>query len=223
MKKLNIIIIIAGIMLTFGCSKIDNYNTPDSGIYGEVIDNITGKPIQTEQPNGFRIKIIEKGYENPIPIFIWGKEDGSFRNTKMFPNQYEILPVEGAFFEPSSQTVNLNGLAEVNFTVTPFLGISASVKTEGNSIITSYTLSRTQIGDKITTRISIVSENPHLNKNVYEKKVSSSLSAISDDIILATQFSDTITGLDLTKTYYVRVGACISSGCYNYSEKFEAK
>jgi hypothetical protein len=222
MKKINIfIIIIVGIMITFGCSEIDNYKVPDSGIYGVVTDNITGEPIQTEQPNGFRIKMLEKDYENPIPIFFWGKEDGSFRNTKVFSGQYEIVPIEGAFFEPGSQTIDVNGITEVNFTVTPFLGVSASVRTEGNDIITNYTINRTQAGDKIITRMTIISENPRLNKNVFDEKVASSLSEISDETILATQFSDTIKGVDLNKTTYVRVGACTSLGRYNYSEVFE--
>lgn len=222
MKKINLFtIIITGLMTTFGCSEIDNYDIPDSGVYGEVIDNITGQPIQTEQPNGFRIRMLEKGYENPVPIFFWGKDDGSFRNTKVFSNQYEILPIEGAFFVPSSQTVAVNGLTEVNFTVTPFLGISASVKTDGNDIITNYTINRTQAGDKIITRMTVCSKNPRLNKNVFDKRVSTSLTGISDEVILATQFSDTIKDVDLTKIKYVRVGVSTSLNRYNYSAVFE--
>ncbi len=226
MKKINLfatIIAIAGMMLSIGCSKIDTYDTPHSGVYGEVIDNITGQPIQTEQPNGFRIKMIEKGYENPIPIYFWGMDDGAYRNSSVFSGQYEISPVEGAFFDPDFQTVDVNGLTEVNFNVTPFIGISVIVKTEGNNIITNYTIDRTQARDKIITRMTICSENPNLNKNVFEKKVESSLSNLSDDTILTTKFSDTIKDVDLSRSYYVRVGACTSLGRFNYSEKFELK
>jgi hypothetical protein len=43
-------------ILFFSC-EIDNYDAPDGTLTGRVIDGVTGNPISTEQPNGFRIRV----------------------------------------------------------------------------------------------------------------------------------------------------------------------
>lgn len=208
----------------FGCSEIDNYSIPDAGIYGTVIDDISGEPIQTEQPNGYRMKLIKPDYEDAIPLYFWGMEDGSFQNTKIASDRYEIVPVDGAFFPPEPKLVDVKGFTELSFAVTPFLKIiDVNVKSEGNSIITSYALSRNKIGEKIAVQATLCSENPHVNKTVWDKRVYSDLSGIADETILATQSTDTIKGLKSGKTYYIRVGAATANALsrFNYSKTFQ--
>ena len=48
------------IIFLLNACEIDNYDYPDGTIYGNVIDLSTNDIIQTEQPNGFNIKLIEK-------------------------------------------------------------------------------------------------------------------------------------------------------------------
>ncbi|MFA5327479.1 MAG: DUF3823 domain-containing protein [Prolixibacteraceae bacterium] len=94
--KLQVIISLIIVLALSSClDDIDNYDAPDSTITGVVIDNTTNEGVQTEQPNGFRIRLIESGYDNVVPLDFWGKPDGSFYNSQLFANTYEVGPIEG--------------------------------------------------------------------------------------------------------------------------------
>lgn len=56
--KRNLLIMITFLGMLVACEP-DNYELPDGELKGSVIDVITGNPIQTEQPNGYRIKYKE--------------------------------------------------------------------------------------------------------------------------------------------------------------------
>ena len=87
---------------------VDNYDGPDGTLTGSVIDAITGQPIQTEQPNGYRIKYKEISWsENATDQFLWGKPDGSFNHTKLFAGTYEMTAVEGAFVDSETEVVDI--------------------------------------------------------------------------------------------------------------------
>ena len=59
------------------CGDIDNMDGPDAAIFGCLIDDVTGKPLITEQPNGFRIKMVETSWsESATPEYFW-KSDRS--------------------------------------------------------------------------------------------------------------------------------------------------
>ena len=47
----------------FTSCDVDNYDGPNAKFRGVVIDKTTGKGIQTEQPNGFKIKWTELSWE----------------------------------------------------------------------------------------------------------------------------------------------------------------
>src|SRR5262249_18331271 len=128
MKLINCIVIMACLVLLSSCfnNDIDNLDGPNAGIKGQVIDNVTNEGIQTEQPNGFRVRLLESGYENVIPIDFWGKADGSFQNTQLFANEYRVVPIEGPFVMPDTARINISGLTDVSFTVTPFATVHAS-------------------------------------------------------------------------------------------------
>ena len=55
---------VIGMMVS--CNKFDNYDAPDGTISGKVIDNVTGNPIITEQPHGFRIKYDEISWSDLV-------------------------------------------------------------------------------------------------------------------------------------------------------------
>lgn len=207
------------------CTKVDNYEAPNETLKGSVIDNITGKPILTEQPNGFRIKVVEKSWsENAQPEYFWGKPDGTFTNTKLFAGTYEITPVDGAFFDAVPQTINIKGINETTFTVTPYLNVTANVTVSGTSLTVSYKISRTQVGDKILDAAVFVSlNNPNVGTNVTDKTVRRDFMNIADTTILDSNYSETVSGLDSGKTYYVRVGARTNNPLkrYNFTEVFK--
>lgn len=206
------------------CGKDDNYAAPDAGIKGQIIDDITKQPIQTEMPNGIRMRLQEKKYASPSNYDFWVRADGTFENTKVFSGLYDVRPIDGAFFPVDVKEVNIQGMTEVNFTVVPYLAITATASAASGTVTIKYKLSRSQAAGKITESRVMASSIPTVNVTIYDvinnahKSVTRSLNSEPDDTILATEYTDTITGLVSGKTYYVRVAARTATlAKYNYS------
>ncbi|UOE47425.1 DUF3823 domain-containing protein [Mucilaginibacter sp. SMC90] len=221
--KLKNIVICSFIGLGFAISscKQDNYPVPNAGIQGAITDAATGSQIQTEQPNGIKIRLIETKYGNNVtPNDFWCRANGSFENTQVFAGRYKVVPIEGAFFPADTAIVDVSGLTTVNFKVTPYLTITANVTAVAGGVNTSYTISRTKAGDKITTARTLVSAYPTVSNTINEFSTSNDLSGIEDNVILGKQYADAITGLTSGKTYYVRVAArtANANNKFNYSE-----
>jgi hypothetical protein len=216
------------------CSKIDNYKFPDGGVYGKVTDLMTNEGIQTEQPNGFNIRLFEKGRSLNSPITFEGKPDGTFENVLIFQNEYKVLPIEGAFF-PITDTVvlQIGSHTEVNFNVMPFVSVTNVTVTPGTNKVTCvYNIARSQVGGKITTRKSMLSRVSTCNNATNDLTKSTTTTGTTDVTLLATTFTDEILGttafpLVSGKTYWVRVGVLAtgsgfnSLNRYNYSKTFQ--
>jgi hypothetical protein len=224
------------LLFTWGCG-LDSYKAPNAIIKGKLIDNISNKPLQTKQPDGFKIRLIEvnKKYENPTPIDFWGEADGMFKNTKLFADKYKVIPIEGAFFEPDTQTVNLRegSATTVNFKVTPFLeitNVSVTPISNEKKAIVKYQINKSPESGKILTSESLASLYPAVNHTVFDQRISHDLSNIPDDEIINSQFADTLSSLvadssggNIDKTYYIRVSAKTDNknNKYNYSKTFK--
>lgn len=230
MKKINLAVCLFVATILISCDKLDNYDGPQETLTGRVIDEITGEPIVTEQPNGFRIKLSEISWsDSPQPEYFWGKADGTFTNTKLFAGMYEISPVEGAFFPVEPQKVEVKGSVNVDFKVTPYLSVSASEikRTDAGTLEVTYTIARSKVGDKILDSRVFVSTNPNVGANIIISDLSplKDLKEVADADVLKTTYKETITGLQSGKTYYVRVGARTDnvSKRYNFTKITEIK
>ena len=224
MATINKLLVIGFVIATLSCDEIDNYDAPNGYIHGQLIDQVTNQSFQTQQPNGFTIRLFEDGGSQNSPISFYGKTDGTFENALIFQNKYKIVPAEGAFFPVDTAVVQVGQETEVNFEVIPFLAITdVSVSTTNNEITTNYSIIRSKEGDKIIDRITLVSEIPTVNHITYDFKTENSLSEIPDENILNQSFTDVVDGLTSGKTYYVRVGARTDNDYrrYNYSQIFE--
>ena len=227
-KYIILFMLISGLLSA--CGEIDNYEFPNGGIYGKITDLMTNEGLQTEQPNGFNIKLFEKGYPLNSPITFSGKIDGTFENVLIFQNEYKVLPVEGAFF-PITDTavVQIGAKTEVNFSVMPYLAVTNVTVTPGtNQVTVVYNIARNQVGGKISTRKSVLSRVPTCSNATNDLNKTTSTTAISDATLLATTFTDVIAGttafpLVSGKKYWVRVAVLATNSLnrYNYSKIFE--
>jgi hypothetical protein len=227
MRREIILVLIGFIVVHLSCSEVDNYDTPDGWIYGKLTDQITHESFQSEQPNGFTIRLFEKGGRLNAPINISGKPDGTFENSFIFQNEYKLIPVDGAFFEVTDTiVVQVGAKTEVNLTIIPFLAVTdVTIIPEPGSVTAIYNIARSQIGGKITTRQTLVSSVNTVSNAVHDFQVSTSVTSISDEILLSTQFTDVVTGLTSGNEYWVRVAvlAANSLNRYNYSKVFKVK
>jgi len=221
MKFVNIFLILFLALTVASCSKIDNYSAPNAGITGTITDNITKKGLQSEQPNGYRIRLIEVGY--PVPLDFWGKADGTFKNTQLFADKYKVIPIEGPFLAPDTTAVTISGLTTVNFNVIPFMTVTAiTPQVSGKNVIVKYTLSKSsQVTDDIVRSMTMAAKVPAVSNAVNDYNVSRDLSGMKYQTISGSQFSDTLKNLP-SGIIYVRVGGKTSNGLgkYNYSEVF---
>ncbi len=218
------LLIMGLVVILLSCNEIDNYSAPNGHIYGTLIDKTTNEPFQTQQPNGFFIRLFEQGGSINSPISFHGKADGTFENAWIFENTYKIIPTEGAFFPVDTAVVLIGTKTEINFDVVPFLTVKDVSLTSNNTAITAnYKITRSKVGDKIIERKTLVSEIPTVDNVTYDFKEEVNLSEISDEDILNSSFTDVITGLTSGKTYYARIGVRTNNSFrkYNYSKIFE--
>jgi hypothetical protein len=211
--------ILALAALLAACGKIDNYPGPDASIHGAVMEAGSKAPIQTQIPNGIRIRLLETKYKQPLPLDFWVKEDGTFSCSALFAGHYKVVPVEGAFFPADTLELELSGNTEVNFTVTPFLTISASAKPVQGGVAVEYRIGRSQVETKIAEARVMASSVPAVTNTVYDQVVVRNFGETSDDEILATTYRDTVRNLQAGASYYVRVAARTNNALlkYNYS------
>lgn len=226
MKKNKIQLSVLCLLLAFcACTKRDNYSAPTASVTGSVIDASTGKPIQTEQPNGIKMRLLEEKYgANVSPLDYWIKADGTFDIANVFSGQYKVVPIEGAFFPADTAVVDVEGVKEVTFTVTPFLTLTATATISGTDVIVNYKLSRQRTADKILDCKSLLSAYPTVSYAINELSVTHDLSIISDEQALSASYADTLRNVG-PGTYYVRAAARTNNANnkYNYSEVIEVK
>src|SRR3546814_1297995 len=110
--------------------EVDTYDLPSETLTGRLVDT-DGEPFVTEQPYGFKIRMLEDGASQFYDF--WGKEDGTFRNTKIFRAKYKIYPFDGAFFQVDPVERVIDGTVNLVFEVIPFAKMDANIGQVGSS------------------------------------------------------------------------------------------
>lgn len=218
------------ISLVLTACDIDNYDAPNAGIYGALIDAETGDTVYTEQPDGAHIRLLDKSYANPTPLDFWAKADGTFRNVALFRGSYQVYPYEGPFFPTDGDLVELKGVGRHDFKVVPFIKVKVTgLELSEGKLTVRYTLKRSATPEGMTIGKKTISEvqvlvntkpvvsvyNGGYEEALVKKRI---LSRTSDDKLEAAEQSTTIEGLTAGQTYYVRVAA-LSSNSYNSALK----
>lgn len=208
------------------CSEKDNYAEPNATLQGAIFDQETGDSIYSQTPNGLRVRLYDENYDNPQPIDFWGKQDGSFKNTKLFPNSYKVIIDNGAFYPLDTISVKLPLRGNLDVEVLPFLRINSVSKVESaNSIVVEYELSETKPDEgKIMRRSFLVNTSPYVDiNNFINPSPFINTESVSDSLLTNTTFRDTISGLKSKSKYFVRVGARTGNvgNRYNYSKVME--
>lgn len=222
MKKILILSAIIGLCVLYSC-KLDNYALPDKTLEGVVVDQLTGENIQTRQPNGIKIRLMEAGFTNPQPYDFWAKSDGTFRNTKLFASKYSVTVMEGAFEDSSVQPVNIDLSQDqtIKFAVEPFVRLkNVNITVSAGTITATYNISRSTSTRKFVKSMLICHTSVILHEATTGviKSAENNLKTMTDPQIISATFTDKVTGLS-AGTYYARVAVIAENSLnrYNYS------
>ena len=150
--------------------ELDNYDAPEETLKGRVVD-MDGNPVLTDQGSeGIRVRLMDLEWEEMggqvTPQDFYCKMDGTFQNTKLFPGSYNVT-VDGPFvplvmddangvpIKDRSQTIEINGVTEIEFQVQPFLKVElVDYPSVADGIITAKVkvtraISRQDLADEI--------------------------------------------------------------------------
>ncbi len=204
-----------------GC-KVDTYPLPAETLTG-VIADASGSPYISEEPNGFQIMLMEQG--STTPRYFEGMADGRFNDTKIFKGMYKIVPTNGAFFPVDTVQREISGVTTINFKITPYLKITASIVQDGSNLKATYSITQAPGAGKIENAILLVTKwNPNVGMNYSDNSAMRDLSGTPDSTIVQTDYTDVMTGyLQSGITYYARVAVLSNNslGKYNFSTVYK--
>lgn len=230
MKKVYYLLMMAMIAALTACEK-DNYDAPDGGVSGNIIDAKTNEPVPlpVEGSTGTMIRLMEVGTKATKPIGFYAKQDGSFANTKVFNCEYTVTAT-GPFQIVESPNVIVKGQTKTDIKVTPYSRITASCNANGELVSIQYTV-ETSDPSYMLTEVYAYWDYQKLVDDVsshYSKKLSKDgqgnetgtfeFDLSTDDKYQANKYKIESNG---GKVYF-RVGAQ-TNGHVNYSKVIEVK
>lgn len=111
-------------------NDIDNYDAPNGGIKGLILDKETNEPIPlpVQGSSGVIVNLFEQNTQASKSIDFKAKQDGSYENSKIFNIDYKVV-VNGPFVDTCEGLVTIKGQTEFNLFATPYcrINIQASI------------------------------------------------------------------------------------------------
>jgi hypothetical protein len=244
-NKMNTLLKYFGILavaLLFSACEIDNFDEADGIISGTVTDVITGQPLSTEQPGGYKVFFTEEswtGSEEKFGQSFWGKANGTFYNSRIFAGTYTVSLIEGPFHTVAKKEYEVRSKKEtkMEFEVLPYCSFSEVTiekdPTNAKAVIAKFKVNVHGIegieGDEENPaepatpkhyRLFATSRTPFVGYTNYDDAVST-----TDQTLKVENLNTTITirktGFLSDRTYYLRLGArCVESpeNRYNMTE-----
>lgn len=226
MKRIIIYLAISALLLggAASCSlfQLDTYEGPDATLTGGIIDEATGKNVQSDIVNGTTIKLIEHGYADPTPRYLVVKNDGTYRNTMLFEGTYTVQPDKRNFLPVDPQDIKISGETTLDFIVTPYIRLTdVSITKEGNTVLATFCLEPTTL-DAVEEVALFASDQASVGSTVNSV---SKIKTVSTGVLPTRQFKIGINVKENSsyfkenKDYYFRVGArsSYSGALYNYA------
>jgi hypothetical protein len=145
MKKINLLLMAACLFLLTGClNELDNYDAPNGGISGRILDAETNQPIPlpVQGSTGVIINMFEQNTGATKSVDFYAKYDGSFENAQMFNCDYKIV-VNGPFVAPCEEMLTVKGMTAIDLKATPYARIDASASASGRKITVAYEVTPT--------------------------------------------------------------------------------
>ena len=131
--------VICSFCLTSCLSDLDNYESPNGGIKGQILDAETNEPIPlpVQGSTGIIINMFEQNTDATQSVDFYAQMDGSYENSKLFNCDYKIV-VNGPFVSTCEEFVTVKGQTTLDLKATPFARISASAQVAGKKVTVTY-------------------------------------------------------------------------------------
>jgi hypothetical protein len=118
------------------CS-IDNYDAPNGGLFGQIVDQKTGQPVPqpVEGETGLKLRLYEANNAQCRAQDFYALKEGSFKNTQLFNGPFKLALEATNFYPVDTIRVGVDGLTRQDINVTPFCRINVkSVALSGDSV-----------------------------------------------------------------------------------------
>lgn len=152
MKKISLLLIaVCSLCFTSCLSDLDNYDSPNGGIKGQILDAETNEPIPlpVQGSTGVIINMFEQNTDATQSVDFYAKMDGSYENAKLFNCEYKIV-VNGPFVSPCEEFVTVKGQTVLDLKATPYARIKASAQVAGKKITITYKVTPTNSNFKVS-------------------------------------------------------------------------
>ena len=213
------------------CSSEDNYSAPNVTLEGGIYDLATKgqteeKLIPAQSPDGARIKTFEGSSVQASTI--WCRPDGTFTNTRLFADEYKLVP-EGPFIVNESDylTVHIPTNEKVNFYLEPYfrLKLTGSLNKEKREAKFNFQISKSEKWTgTLNQYVILYSTTSHVGVSSYAKNIIQNVTSSTESDFLNVDLEGSITGIDLNRPVFIRVAArSTGTNYYNYSEVVELK
>lgn len=224
MKKISIYISLLCALLVTGCqNELDNYDAPNGGIKGRILDSQTNEPIPlpVQGSTGVIINMFEQNTAATKSVDFYAKQDGSFENSKMFNGEY-LLNASGPFILTGQNLVTVKGQTSFDITATPYARIQASATAAGNTVSITYKVTPAKPEYAVTEVYGIWNFAPGVDvgqANLAGKKtVTATEGTITFDLASDNVFKTNLYKIQANgNKIYLRVGAK-TAGFVNYSQ-----
>ncbi|MDR0574630.1 MAG: DUF3823 domain-containing protein [Tannerella sp.] len=125
-------------------NELDNYNPPNGGIKGNILDAETNEPIPlpVQGSTGAIINLFELHTDATMSVDFYAKYDGTYEHTKVFNGEYNVV-VNGPFVNPCEGKVTIKGQTTFDLNATPYARINASASALGTSVSIQYNVAKT--------------------------------------------------------------------------------
>ena len=142
---------VCSLCFTSCLSDMDNYESPNGGIKGQILDAETNEPIPlpVQGSTGVIINMFEQNTDATQSVDFYAKMDGSYENAKLFNCDYKIV-VNGPFVSPCEEFVTVKGQTTLDLKATPYARINASAQVTGKKITITYKVNPTNSYFKVS-------------------------------------------------------------------------
>lgn len=205
---------------------LDNFDGPDASIEGAFYDDETGELVQQEIVNGTKIRFEENGWDNPEQQTMVVRNDGTYRNTKMFSGSYDFYFQECNFIPPVRLIGHeiKKGKNKLDFKVQPYIRIrGAVISKEGNKIVARFHVQPTVRGYQVESIGLFAHSDESVGAELSSVKVQNGVNAVVEGIesyALEIDLDSNKDKLRSGQSYWFRVGAKIKTAGarYNYAK-----